>query len=141
MPSGIRDQIMRIYLTHCTAKKDESPKHTGEKVTRDRLYRGKFIKAFMRTCKLRGAQWAILSDLYGVWFPDTVHGWYEKHPNSVTDGQFWALARDLDEKLERYNEIWFYRNPGRFHPLYGRLLTATTVRDRVTLFSRVAEIV
>jgi len=132
---------MRIYLTHCTAKKDDSLKHTGEEVTPDKLYRGKFVEAFMRTCKQRGAEWAILSDLYGVWFPDIKHEWYEKNPDSVTDSEFWELVRDLDEKLQKYDEIWFYRNPGRFHPLYGRLLTATRLTDRIRLFSRIAEIV
>lgn len=132
---------MRIYLTHCTAKKDNSLKHTGAKVPPDRLYRGKFVEAFMRTCKRRGVEWAILSDLYGVWFPDIKHEWYEKDPDSVTDSEFWELVRDLDEKLQKYDEIWFYHNPGRFHPLYRRLLTSTRLRDRVTLFSHTAEIV
>ena len=132
---------IRIYVTHCTKKKDDRLKDTGEKVTPDSLYRGKFIEAVMRTCKQRGVEWAILSDSYGVWFRDVKHEWYEKDPDTVTDSEFWGLVRDFDERLEAYDEIWFYHNPGRFHPLYGRLLTETRLTDRVTLFSRVAEIV
>ena len=132
---------MRIYLTHCTAKKDSSLRFSGERVTPDRLYRGKFVEAFMRTCKQRGVEWAILSDLYGVWFPDIRHEWYEKDPNSVTDSEFWELVRDFDEKLEAYDEIWFYYNPGRFDPLYKRLLSQTALRDRITLFTHHYEVV
>lgn len=132
---------MRIYLTHCTAKKDDSLKHIGEMVTPDQLYRGKFIQAFMSTCKERGVQWAIVSDLYGVWFPDVRHEWYEKHPRTVTETEFRELVTDFDEKLGPYDEIWFYRNPGRFHPLYKRLLSRSALRDRITLFSHTEEIV
>jgi len=132
---------MRIYLTHCTAKKDDSLKHTGQKVTPDRLYQGKFIGPFMRTCKQRGVEWAIVSDLYGVWFPDVRHEWYEKDPDSVTDSEFWGLVRDFDEKLEAYDQIWFYRHCGRFHSLYERLLSETRLTDRVTLFSHHYEVV
>jgi len=132
---------MRIYLTHCTAKKDDSLRFTGERVAPDRLYQGKFVEAFMRTCTQRGVEWAIVSDLYGVWFPDVSHEWYEKDPNAVTDSEFWGLVRDFDEKLQVYDTIWFYHNPGRFHPLYKRLLTTTRLRDRILLFSHSAEIV
>jgi len=132
---------MRIYLTHCTRKKDDSLKHTGEKVTPDRLYQGKFVGAFVRTCKQRGVDWAKFSDLYGVWFPHVKHEWYEKHPSSVTDSEFWELVKDFDEKLARYDEIWFYRNPGRSDSLYERLLTETRLRGRITLFSHHYEVV
>lgn len=131
---------MRIYLTHCTARKDDTLKHTGQKVTPDRLYLGKFVGAFMRTCKQRAVEWPIVSDLYGVWFPDVKHGWYEKDPDTVTDTEFWQLVRDFDEKLEAYDGIWFYHNPGRFHPLYKRLLRQTALRDRITLFSHASDI-
>jgi len=132
---------MRIYLTHCTAKKDNRLKHTDEKVTPDRLYQGKFVGAFMRTCKQRGVEWAIFSDLYGVWFPHVKHEWYEKRPGSVTDSEFWGLVKDFDEKLAQYDKICFYRNPGRFDSLYERLLTETRLRDRITLFGHHYEVV
>ena len=134
-------KTVRIYLTHCTAKKDDTLRLTRVRATPDRLYRGKFVEAFMRTCKQRTVEWGILSDLYGVWFPDVRHEWYEKDPNTVTGSEFWKLVRDFDEKLQAYDEIWFYRNPGRFHPLYKRLLSQTALRDRITLFSHTAEIV
>ena len=131
---------MRIYLTHCTAKKDDNLRFTGERVSPDRLYRGKFIEAFLRTCEQRRVRWAILSDLYGVWFPDVKHEWYEKHPNTVTEREFRDLLADFEKQLQPYDEIWFYHNPGRFHPLYQRILRQTWLKDRITLFSHAAEI-
>lgn len=131
---------MRIYLTHCTAKKDDRLKHTDEKVTPDRLYMGKFIGAFMRTCKQRGVNWAILSDKYGVWFPGVRHEWYDKHPSKVTEDEYRELLTDFDQKLQSYHEVYFYRRSGRFDHLYRRLLRETRLRDRITLFSHVAEI-
>lgn len=131
---------MRIYLAHCTAKKHDRLKHTGEKVTPDRLYRGKFVEPFMRTCKQRSVNWAVLSDKYGVCFPDVRHEWYEKHPNTVTEDEYRELLKDFDLKLRDYHEIYFYHNPGRFHALYQRILTETRLRDRITLFSHVADI-
>ena len=109
-------------------------------MTPDRLYRGKFIEAFIRTCKENGLPGAILSDVYGVWFPHERHEWYEKHPRLVTEREFQELVRDVNEKLDSYDEIHFYRNPGRFHPLYGRLLRETRLRDRITMISSVKQI-
>ena len=131
---------MRIYLTHCCAKKDDTLKHTGEKVPPDRLYAARPTRRFMDTCKGRGVQWAILSDKYGVWFPDVRHEWYEKHPNTVTEDEYRDLRTDFHQKLRNYDEIYFYHNPGRFHPLYKRLLKETRLRDRITLFSHIAGI-
>lgn len=84
--------------------------------------------------------WAIFSDLYGVWFPHAEHEWYEKDPNTVTEEEFKRLLEDFDEKLVNYDEIWFYYNPGRFHPLYQRLLRETKLKDRVKLFTHIREI-
>ena len=131
---------MRIYLTHCCAKKDDTLKDTGEKVPPDRLYAARPTRRFMDMCKRRGVQWAILSDKYGVWFPDVRHEWYEKHPNTVTEEEYRDLLMDFHQKLRNYDEICFYYNPGRFHSLYKRLLTQTTLRDGIALFSHYYEI-
>lgn len=106
---------MKIYLTHCSAKKDDSLKNSGRKVPPDKLYTATPTQRFMNKCKETHVNWAIFSDLYGVWFPDIEHKWYEKDPNTVTEKEFYQLLDDFNRKLQRYEEIWFYYNPGRFH--------------------------
>ena len=95
----------------------------------------------MGKCREKRVSWAILSDLYGVWFPHVDHEWYEKDPNTVTEQEFANLVSDFDQKLREYDEIWFYYNPGRFHPVYDRLLRRTRLRDRVRRFTHINEIV
>ena len=132
---------MRIYITHCSAKKDDSLKHTGKKVTQDKLYTATPTQRFMNKCKDEQVKWAIFSDLYGVWFPNVYHEWYEKDPDTVTEQEFENLVNDFDQKLWEYDEIWFYYNPGRFHPLYERLLQETNLRGKVKRFTHIREIV
>lgn len=38
-----------------------------------------------------GVEWAIFSDLYGVWFPDVEYEWYEKDPGTATEEEFSKL--------------------------------------------------
>ena len=132
---------MRIYITHCSAKKDDSLKHTGKKVTQDKLYTATPTQRFMNKCKDEQVKWAIFSDLYGVWFPNVYHEWYEKDPDTVTEQEFENIVNDFDQKLREYDEIWFYYNPGRFHPLYERLLQETNLRYKVKRFTHIREIV
>jgi len=131
---------MRIYLTHCSAKKDDSLKHTGRKVTPDKLYTATPTQRFMNKCKERQIRWAILSDLYGIWFLREKHEWYEKDPDAVTKEEFKNLVRDFEKKLGNYDNIYFYHNPGRFHPLYRRLLNEVKIKGKIILFSHIAEI-
>jgi len=102
---------LRIYATHCSAKKNNSLKDSGEKVAPDELYTSRRIQRFMGVCKSKRANWAIFSDLYGVWFPTVEHRWYEKPPSSVTEKEFIGLLSDFDKQLRSYDEIWFYYNP------------------------------
>ena len=132
--------MRRIYLTHCSKKKDDSLKGTGRKVTPDRLYTAAPIQRFIKRCKEKGVEWAIFSDKYGVVFPDQKIEWYDKPPSKVTEQEFRRLLNDFDQKLAPYDEIWFYHNPGRFHPLYRRLLTETKLRDRIRLFTHLKDI-
>lgn len=132
---------MRIYLTHCSAKKDDSLKCTGKKVTPDKLYTATPTQRFINKCKEKQVKWAIFSDLYGIWFPKIEHEWYEKDPDTVTEQEFRMLKEDFEQKLEDYNEIYFYHNPGRFHTLYKRLLRETKLKDKITLFSHLREII
>ena len=132
---------LRIYLTHCAAKKNDRLCNSAVSVAPDELYAAAPIQRFIRTCHKRGVRWAILSDLYGVWFPEVKHRWYDKPPGSLTDVEFRALLKDFDRKLAGYSEILFYRNPGRFHCMYDRLLKETSLKRRVTLISHLDEIV
>jgi hypothetical protein len=131
---------MRIYLTHCCAKKDDELQNSGEKVTPDRLYVATPTKRFMKECKLKNAHWAIFSDKYGIWFPEEKHEWYEKDPDTVTPQEYNNLIEDFEQKLGGFKEIWFYHNPGRFHPLYERLLREVKVKGKITLFTHKNEI-
>jgi len=131
----------RIFVTHCSAKKDKRYKGTGESIGPDLLYTSKPIQRFMNRCKARGVRWAIFSDLYGVWFPEVTHEWYEKAPETVTEAEFLSLLRDFDVKLNPYSSILFYHNPGRFHPLYARLLECSQLKGCVKTITHWWEIV
>ena len=37
-------------------------------------------------------------------------------------------------------EIWFYNNPVRFHRLYRNLIEASSLKDRIRLFTHLQEI-
>lgn len=132
---------MKIYITHCSARKDQSLKGTGIKVSPDQLYTATPIKRFMERCLTRKVQWAIFSDKYGVWLPKEKHEWYEKDPDTVTEQEFRNLVKSFEERLASYDEIWFYHNPGRFHPLYARLLKEAKVKARIVLFTHKDQII
>ena len=131
---------MKIYITHCSAKKDDLLKNNGKNVTPDKLYTAAPTKRFMNKCIEKKVKWAIFSDLYGVWFSDTKHEWYEKDPYTVTKQELKNLINDFDQKLSKYDEIWFYYNPGRFHRLYKGLLQEIKLKDKVKRFTHLREI-
>jgi hypothetical protein len=131
---------MRIYITHCSAKKDDSLQNIGRRVTPDKLYKATPTQCFMNKCKEKNVNWVIFSDLYGVWFPNVEHEWYEKDPDTITEQEFNNLVEDFDQQLQNYDEIWFYYNPGRFHPLYERLLQKTKLKARIIRFTYISEI-
>lgn len=131
---------MRIYLTHCTGVKDDTLRKTGEKVTPDQLYQSIPIQRFFTTCKAQRVAWAIFSDKHGIWFPNLKHGWYDKHPDDVSKDEFEWLVENFDDNLNNFSEIWFYNNPAWFHSLYSRILEHSSLKDRIKLFSHLAEI-
>jgi len=131
---------MRIYITHCSAKKDDSLKQSARGVTPDALYTARPTQRFMLACKEAGVHWAIFSDLYGIWLPDEKHQWYEKNPDTVTEREFKALLGHFDERLQGCDEIWFYCNPGRFHRLYRRVVAESGLRGRITVFTHIRDI-
>jgi hypothetical protein len=132
---------LRIYLTHCSAKKNNALRKTATEVFPDILYTATPIQRFMAKCKGAGVRWAIFSDLYGVWFPEVKRRWYEKNPNSVTNSEFISLVNDFDTKLQSYTEICFYYNPGRFHRLYKKLLDHTALKNKVVKITHLCDIV
>lgn len=134
---------MRIYITHCSRKKDNSLQGTNIEVPPDKLYTSKHIQCFMCKCKKKEVNWAIFSDEYGVWFPWIKHKWYDKPPSKVTPAEFVRLLSDFDQKLQGYDEIWFYRQPGGrpLHPLYQELLQRTRLKNKVKKFKHIEEIV
>ncbi|MHA1723809.1 MAG: hypothetical protein ACTSXH_03075 [Promethearchaeota archaeon] len=131
---------MRIYITHCSAKKNEKLKNTNLEVTPDILYLATPIQRFIRKCKEKGVNWAIFSDLYGVWFPEEKYCYYDKHPNKVTEKEYNYLLENFTKKLQQYDEIWFYYNPGRFHSLYKRLLQETPLKEKIIFFTHIKDI-
>ena len=50
----------------------------------------------------------------------------------VSETRFRALVANFDERPQPFKEIYFYYNPGRFHPLYKSLLVKGRLRDRVS---------
>ena len=133
---------MKIYVTYCSAKKNDTLKDTGIEVTPDVLYTSKQrIKPFMDTCKQQGVNWAIFSDLYGIWLPEEKHAWYEKAPDDVSESEFKALLENFNDRLAGYEEIYFYRpSPVYFHTLYKRLLQETKLRERIRIISSIYKI-
>ncbi|MFH1127575.1 MAG: hypothetical protein V1718_05700 [archaeon] len=113
---------MKIYITHCTSKKDNRYKETNEEITPDTLYVGKKIQRFINNCRNKNVNWAIFSDHYGIWYPYEKHKWYEKPPDNVTDSEFEQLVKSSKEKLKNYDKVYFYRHSCRFHPLYRKLV-------------------
>jgi hypothetical protein len=131
---------VKIYLTHCSAKKSTAAKRHGRAVRPDKLYTSSKIQNFMRRCKQQKVRWAIFSDLYGVWFPSMRHVWYEKSPNKVSEDEFLLLLKDFAQKLREYSAIYFYYHPARFHRLYKKLLRRTKLKDRIVRFTSIKSI-
>lgn len=131
---------MRIYVTHCCAKKDNSLQEARREATPQELYKARPTQRFMHRCVAKGVRWAIFSDLHGVWFPEIKRPWYEKSPNTVTTDEFAALLKDFDRTLGQFTEIWFYYNPGRFHLLYRMLLQESALKDKIKSITHLSDI-
>jgi hypothetical protein len=125
---------MHIYLTHCCKDKADYLRETGEAVTPDELYVEPEIQEFMARCKEKAVHWAILSDLYGVYFANEKHRWYEKHPDTVTPQEEEMVIQEFNHKLSPYDEIFFFVRTESFHPFYGRVLKRTVLANQVKIF-------
>lgn len=129
-----------IYLTYCTWDKDDQYRITGEKIAPNRLYQSRRIHSFVTTCKERYVEWAIFSDLYGVWFPDEQHEWYDKSPETVTKEEFIRLVDDFDRTLSEYQKIGFYVRHDTFHNLYKELVSQSRLVDRIEIFEDLSKV-
>jgi hypothetical protein len=131
---------MRVYVTYCSAQKDESLRNTDLAVYPDKLYQSARIRRFMDVCKRRPARWAILSDKYGIWFPEEKRRWYEKSPDFITQSEFGQLLANFDVRLIDYDPIYFYTNPIRLHSFYRRLLGESALKSRIIQITRLQDI-
>ena len=52
--------------------------------------------------------------------------------------EFEDLLQDFETKLRGYDQVWFYHNPGRFHPLYKRLIQRASLKT--TKFTHLPEV-
>ena len=114
--------MKRIYITHCSREKDPALEASGEVATPEKLYTSPALQAFIRFCKARGYDWAILSDRYGVVFADEPIRWYSKPPDTVTDEEFSELLRSFTTRLAGFDEILFQHRPGETHPVFKRII-------------------
>lgn len=131
----------KIYITHCSAKKNNTFRNTGKKVTPDKLYTAKPLQRFVKKCKEKGVEWAIFSDKYGVVYSKEKIEWYDKHPSRVSSDEFKFLLDNFVQRLSKYEEIWFYHNPGHYHSLYKKLVQEAKKKGlNVKLFTHLSEI-
>jgi len=114
--------MKQIYITHCSREKDPTLEASGETATPEKLYTSAALRTFIRFCKARGYAWAILSDKYGVVFPEEKINWYSKPPDTVTEVEFSALLRSFTTRLEGFDEILFQHRPGETHPVFKRII-------------------
>lgn len=84
-----------------------------------------------------GVTWAIFSDNYRIWRSSDKHEWYEKDPDKVTNDEFAELLKNFDKSLENFDEIFFYRNRGRFHNLYKKIASQKQIKkeDKINFSS------
>jgi hypothetical protein len=129
----------KIYITYCSARKDDKYSANGRPVFPHQLYKGKGrIEPFMNKCMAKGVDWAIFSDKYSVWFPNIRHKWYDKHPDTVTEKEFKKLLSYFDSRLRKYNQIAFYhRGPRPLHGLYRRILKESGLKNRIKVINSV----
>jgi hypothetical protein len=133
--------MTRIYITHCSGKKDSAFKGKEVRVTPDKLYTAAYLQRLVKRCKQVGASWAIFSDEYDVVFPDMKIKWYDKSPNSITNYEYQLLLQNLIKKLSKFDEIWFYHMPTRFHWRYRNLVEdARKAGLNITLFSHIDQV-
>lgn len=115
-------ELKVLYFTHCCAKKDDSLRDTGRRVSPLELYLATPTQRFMRRCIEIGVEWAIFSDKHAFLFPKDKVEWYEKDPNTLSPAEKEGLFIEAYDVLKNYDLACFYYNPGRLHPVYRELV-------------------
>lgn len=131
---------MRIYLTHCSREKLPAAKRDGLEYPPDELYTDPGLQAFIARCRERGQAWAILSDRYGVFFPQEKHPYYEKPPADVTAAEEAEITRGFHAQLSEYDQIWFFTRSETFHSFYERVARNGALAGRVVVFDNLERI-
>jgi len=131
---------MQIYLTHCSKNKSLLAKKSGEKMTPNQLYTDPGLQAFIRRCREVNSPYAILSDVFGVIFPDEKHEYYEKPPSTVTPEEEIKITENFHIRLSAFDEIRFYVRKETFHPFYERIIRNGPLAERVFLIYDLASI-
>jgi hypothetical protein len=134
----------QLFFTFCSGKKNESLRRSGKKVTPDLLYTSLRVQSFIARCKANDVCWAIFSDEYGIWFPETKHEWYELSPkDALRRGDFPRLLADFDEKLKDFDVIHFCPGTGEdhIHRLYRNLVRDSSLKKKIrtTYFRDIAK--
>ena len=127
------DDMSVIYLTNCSAEKDDELRGTGELVSPKDLYKSDRIQDFIKMCESEDVNWAIFSDNYGVYFPFDRHEWYDKPPGSVSDEEFDDLVRSFENRLADFDRVIFYREKDSFPDLFRKLIKTVDFGGEVIL--------
>lgn len=106
--------MSKLYLTHCSAKKFKVTEATFP----EKYYAATYLQRFIERCKKQRVSWAILSDRYGIVYPHNAIQPYDLHPSKAKIEELFVLVMTHIS----VNELVFYHNPNRIHPLYKELL-------------------
>ncbi len=111
-------ETKKLYFTHCSCEKDDKLKGTGKKVSPQELYKSPRIQGFIERCKGEGVEWAIFSDKHALVFPTDKIGWYDKHPDDVSEEEKKLLFNKAFDTLKNYHRAYFCPCMGWVHHLY-----------------------
>jgi hypothetical protein len=128
-----------LYITHCCKKKNS----IKTKTIPEKLYSASYLQRFIKRCKEMKVNWGILSDKYGIVFPNQRIKWYELSPSFLLKHKTEAkkLIEKLQQQLQKFDVIFFYHNPGRFHPFYRYVIKELRKRGiNIRLISHLSQI-
>lgn len=128
-----------LYITHCCKKKNE----INSKTIPEKLYSATYLQRFVKRCKEVDVEWGILSDKYGIVFPNQKIKCYELSPSYLLENQNKArkLIKRIIQQLDGFDVVVFYHNPGRFHPFYKYLVRELQKRSiKLKLISHLSQI-
>ncbi|MEM5815924.1 MAG: hypothetical protein QXL14_02640 [Candidatus Aenigmatarchaeota archaeon] len=128
-----------LYITHCSKKKAK----TYSQTTPENLYTALYLQRFIKKCKESNVEWGILSDKYGIVFPNQKIEWYDLSPSHLLKNQTKSkeLVEKITQQLQGFDKVYFYHNPGRFHKFYRYLINELKNRNvDIELISHLSQI-